>query len=139
MSYGLFKGRFYPLKRSCDREFKYEAIIGLGSNDVKKALIFKKLIRYWMDSRVLCVVQTGAIFKNPPFGYVEQDDFYNSVVKVKTSLGAKELLRYLLQTERYFRRVRVFKNGPRTLDLDLLFFDGLELKSRDLTDRKSVV
>ena len=86
-----------------------------------------------MHSRQLRVTQTSLIVKNPPFGYVHQPDFYNAVAWVQTSLGATEFLKVLLQTEKVFKRVRTRHHGPRTLDLDLIFFGNQTLRTSRLT------
>jgi len=67
------------------------------------------------------------MLKNPPFGYVDQDDFLNSIITVSTSMSPNETLRFLLHTEKRFGRKRSFANAPRTLDLDILFFDDLKI------------
>lgn len=92
------------------------------------------------------VLKSGFILKNPPFGYLEQEDFYNSVIVVGTSMQPKELLAYLHRVEKYFSRKRTFKNAPRTLDLDILFFDNRTIHTPRLTiphpnwrERESVV
>lgn len=58
-----------------------------------------------------------------PYGNVEQGDFLNGVMKVKTLLSAEELLQILQQIEQHAGRTREVHWGPRTLDLDILFYD----------------
>ena len=108
-------------------------MIGIGGNegDVKKR--FVRLYRFLMDDRRLKLTRTSAVFKNPPFGYLNQNDFYNALMLIETSLYAKSLLKMLLHTEKCFGRKRSFKNAPRTLDLDIIFFDNLRQKQRHLT------
>ena len=72
------------------------------------------------------------MLKNPPFGYLEQDDFYNAIVIVKTCLRPKALLRYILSIEKRFGRKRLFKDGPRTLDIDIIFYANEQIESREL-------
>lgn len=128
----LEKIRFFPLLRSTKVAYKHTAVVGLGGNegDVKKR--FVKLYRYFQNDRRFCVIKTSPIFKNPPFGYEKQADFYNAVMVVKTSLASAFLLKILLHVEHIFGRVRVFKNGPRTLDLDIIFFDNQNIKRKNL-------
>ncbi|MCF6201907.1 MAG: 2-amino-4-hydroxy-6-hydroxymethyldihydropteridine diphosphokinase, partial [Hydrogenimonas sp.] len=59
--------------------------------------------------------------------------FTNSLILAQTSLSPHRLMRYLLWVEKRFGRKRSFPNAPRTLDLDIIFFDNLHLKSRRLT------
>ncbi|WP_456479776.1 2-amino-4-hydroxy-6-hydroxymethyldihydropteridine diphosphokinase, partial [Nautilia sp.] len=78
------------------------------------------------------IVQTSIIYKNPPFGYLEQEDFYNSVLVVKTDFSPYELLNFLLYTEKKFGRVRSFKNAPRTLDLDIILYNNVKISTEKL-------
>lgn len=59
---------------------------------------------------------------NEAFGFKEQKDFTNAVMLIQTNLHARALLKVLLYYEVKFKRKRTFKNAPRTLDLDLLYF-----------------
>jgi 2-amino-4-hydroxy-6-hydroxymethyldihydropteridine diphosphokinase len=86
------------------------------------------------------------MLQNPPFGYTDQDDFLNAVLAIETTLQPHALMRHLLRVERRFGRVRSFANAPRTLDLDLLFYDRRRIHSPDLVvphphwrERESVV
>jgi 2-amino-4-hydroxy-6-hydroxymethyldihydropteridine diphosphokinase len=117
------------------KELKHrsEATIGIGGNigDVKRRFehLFVELCR---DKRVE-LVKTSLILKNPPFGYTDQDDFLNSIIILRTSMTPKKLLNYLLHLEKKFGRKRSFENAPRTLDLDMIFFDNRVLNTPNLT------
>ncbi len=124
--------RFFPSHATSYGDFKYRCLIGIGGNegDVKKR--FTKLYRFLMYDRRFKVVQTSPVFKNPPFGYTKQNDFYNAVMVVDTSLYARVLLKVLLHIEKCFGRKRSFKNAPRTLDLDIIFFENLRQRQKHL-------
>lgn len=81
----------------------------------------------------LSPIQSGVILKNPPFGHIEQADFYNTVIEIATSLQPRALLRLLWRIEKHFGRVRSFPNAPRTLDLDMIFFDSRKISTKELT------
>lgn len=66
-------------------------------------------------------------------GYTEQPDFINAVARVATRLTPRALLAALLEIEARHGRHRAFKNAPRTLDLDLLLYDGLVLHESGLS------
>jgi 2-amino-4-hydroxy-6-hydroxymethyldihydropteridine diphosphokinase len=129
----VFRARFFPLKRARTSWYRYEALVGIGGTEGEVMGRFVKLMRHWMTSRQLRVIQTSLIVKNPPFGYAHQPDFYNAVARIQTSLSATDFLKVLLQTEKYFRRVRTRYHGPRTLDLDLIFFGNQAFKTSRLT------
>jgi len=63
---------------------------------------------------------------------LKQNDFYNAVMVLKTDLSPFELLRTLQYYEYRFKRIRSFKDAPRTLDLDIIFFNRLKLNKKDL-------
>ena len=67
-----------------------------------------------------------------PYGYTEQDEFLNSVMKIRTILPPHELLDRLHELEQEANRVRVIHWGPRTLDLDILLYDDLILDDEEL-------
>ena len=82
------------------------------------------------DSRV---VHTSSLYRTAPVGLKNQPDFINAVAMLETGLAPEELLDALLDLETRFGRVRRDRNGPRTLDLDLLLYDDIELDLPRLT------
>ena len=76
------------------------------------------------DSRV---VHTSSLYRTAPVGLKNQPDFINAVVALETGLAPESLLDALLDLEARFGRVRRDRNGPRTLDLDLLLYNDIEL------------
>ncbi len=73
------------------------------------------------------------LYQNPPAGYADQPDYVNAVAELRTQLTPGVLLLELLQLELRFGRRRLFRNAPRTLDLDLLLYDALTLHEPGLT------
>ncbi len=71
------------------------------------------------------VIASSSIYKTEPAYYTEQDQFANSVVWVQTKLSPNVLLQKLFDIENQFGRVRTIENGPRTLDLDILDYEGV--------------
>ena len=57
--------------------------------------------------------------------YLEQDDFINTALKIKTSLEPFILLDNLQALEQKYKRVRLFKDGPRTLDIDIIAYGNV--------------
>jgi 2-amino-4-hydroxy-6-hydroxymethyldihydropteridine diphosphokinase len=112
---------------------KHNATIGIGGNIGNSVLLFEKVVQYLQKGKQVNIIQTAPLLKNPPFGYIEQPDFINSVMEIETNLSPSQLLKYLLWVEKRFGRKRTFKNAPRTLDLDIIFYDKLHLKSMRLT------
>lgn len=69
------------------------------------------------------VVRTSSLYRTAPVGITEQPEFVNAVAELATTLAPEALLEALLEVEQRFGRVRAEKNGPRTLDLDVLLYD----------------
>ena len=67
-----------------------------------------------------------------PYGGVEQDEFLNGVLKLRTLLTPEELLDRLHELEAAANRERIIHWGPRTLDLDILFYDNEIIDTPDL-------
>ena len=123
----------FPCQKISNSSKKHKAILGIGGNLGDVVRRFNHLFEYFNHSVFLNILETSPILKNPPFGYLEQDDFYNSLMLVETNLTPRELLTFVLHTEKKFRRKRSFLNAPRTLDIDIIFYDDIEMKSKVLT------
>ena len=67
-----------------------------------------------------------------PYGVVEQDNFVNGIFEIRTLLAPEELLQELHRIEQMEGRERKLHWGPRTLDLDIIFYDDLVYDSEDL-------
>ncbi|MGF6847205.1 2-amino-4-hydroxy-6-hydroxymethyldihydropteridine diphosphokinase [Chitinophaga sp. W3I9] len=69
------------------------------------------------------VVQTSALYQTAPWGAVDQPDYLNQGVEIRTSLDALTLLHTLLEIERKIGRIRQEKWGSRVIDIDLIFYN----------------
>lgn len=127
----LIRTRRFPQKNALSGH-PFNVTIGIGGNLGDVGRRFAHLLAYLQRDRRVHVAATGPILINPPFGFTEQADFLNSVIVLQTGLQPRELMRYLLRVERRFGRVRTFANAPRTLDLDILFFDDRRISRHDL-------
>lgn len=79
------------------------------------------------------LARCSSLYRSAPAGHADQPDFLNAVARLETGLGAEALLGELQDIERRHGRERSFANAPRTLDLDLLLYDGRVLDSPRLT------
>lgn len=82
----------------------------------------------------ISVEAASALYETAPVGGPQgQGPYLNAVLEVTTTLSATELLERCLRIELDFGRQRLTQDGPRTLDIDLLFFDDLVCQAEDLT------
>ena len=79
------------------------------------------------------VARCSSLYRTAPVGILSQPDFVNAVALLETTLAPEALLDALLDIEARFGRIRRERNGPRTLDLDLLLYDDIELDLPRLT------
>ncbi len=111
----------------------HDVAIALGSNmgDSKKFLddAVEKVGKL-PDTKV---IKVATYITTKPYGGVEQDDFLNSAMTIRTMLTPTELLDRLHDIEREAGRERIIRWGPRTLDLDILLYDDLVMDTEDLT------
>ncbi|MBB2970299.1 2-amino-4-hydroxy-6-hydroxymethyldihydropteridine diphosphokinase [Mesorhizobium sp. RMAD-H1] len=75
------------------------------------------------DTRVLDV---SSVYRTPPWGKTDQDWFRNACAEVETGLAPVALLEACLDIERQMKRQRAERWGPRTIDIDVLMFEGVE-------------
>lgn len=106
--------------------------VALGSNIGERASYLHEAIQA-MEADGLQVTKQSDVYETAPVGYTEQPSFYNMVVEVATTRSAEEVLSLLQQIEQRLGRKRLFKNGPRTIDLDILVFNGEDIQSKHLS------
>jgi 2-amino-4-hydroxy-6-hydroxymethyldihydropteridine diphosphokinase len=100
------------------------AYVGLGANlDDPRQQIREALKRLNAADEVE-VVRVSTFYRNPPVGPANQPWYVNAAARLRTRLGAEELLRLLQQVEAAMGRVRGQRWGPRCIDLDLLLYNG---------------
>lgn len=79
------------------------------------------------------ILETSGFYETEPFGFKNQNWFVNAIVKIETTLTPLQLLKVCQSVETKLGRVREQKWGPRTIDLDILFYDDLIINSDILT------
>ncbi|MFN8412947.1 MAG: 2-amino-4-hydroxy-6-hydroxymethyldihydropteridine diphosphokinase [Anaerolineales bacterium] len=72
----------------------------------------------------MSVKNKSHVYETPPWGFSDQPAFLNQVVMVETYLSPEKLLGHLKRLETALGRVPSFQNGPRSIDIDILFFDN---------------
>lgn len=112
--------------------FWHTAYIGLGSNLGDKKGYLDQAVKSLNERSGCYVEKVSSYLVTEPYGGVEQDDFLNACLILKTLLSPQELLESLHEIEQDAHRERIVHWGPRTLDLDILMYDDEILETDDL-------
>ena len=102
----------------------HTAYIAFGSNMGDKKKYLDNAIQGLRDMKEIVVEKVSEYLVTEPYGDVEQDEFLNGALRVRTLLSPEELLDRLHVLEQAADRKRIIHWGPRTLDLDILFYDN---------------
>ena len=110
------------------------AYVGLGSNLGDREALIRAALAALAAEPGVGVAAVSALRETEPVGYLDQPRFLNGVAVLETALPPRELLELLLAVEAARGRVRaaVPAQGPRTVDLDLLLYDDLEVCEENL-------
>ena len=112
-----------------DRQF----LLGLGSNIGNRADFIDRAIRKIGQIPGVELLAISQAFDSDPVGYVDQPNFLNLCIAIIYKDNAEVLLRETAKIESGLGRERTLKDGPRTIDIDLLFCDQEVFKSSSLT------
>ena len=107
------------------------AIIAIGSNMGEREQDIERAIEE-IGARAGQVSAVSDIIETKAYGYTEQDDFLNLVICIETELLPRQLLRALNEIEADLDRVRLIHWGPRTIDLDIIFYGDQIIDEEDL-------
>jgi 2-amino-4-hydroxy-6-hydroxymethyldihydropteridine diphosphokinase len=109
------------------------ALLGLGGNVGDPVAAMSAALNVLERHPQCRVVAVSRLYRTPPWGKTDQDWFFNSAARVETTLDAVPLLDLALGIEQANLRVRKERWGPRTLDIDILDYDGLSIHTDKLT------
>lgn len=101
-----------------------EAYIALGANLGDREDTLMGAIALLQLHPDITVLRCSNLYETDPVGYIDQPNFVNMAVALRTTLSPAELLQFMLETEHKLGRERTIRWGPRTVDLDLLWVDG---------------
>lgn len=106
--------------------------IGIGSNLGDRMEYIDKAMGELGATNGVKIKRVSSIYETDPVGGIMQGKFLNGVIEVETTLDPSGLLKELGNIEIKLGRVRGSKNGPRTIDLDILYFGQEHIDSADL-------
>ena len=107
--------------------------IGIGSNLGNRKRNIESAIRLLEKSGLDVLKRSTMIETDPVGGPRQQGKFLNGVLKIETKLTPDALLIRLKQIEHELGRIKTIRNGPRTIDLDILLYNHLDLQKPHLT------
>ena len=126
---------------------KYKNIfLGLGSNLGDREVHLQRAIALLEEDECVQIKKKSTVIETEPIGHTEQGAFLNQVIQIETSYEPYSLLQKCLKIEQSSGRIREEKWGPRTLDIDILFFgetvlqsDGLKIPHPEASNRDFVL
>lgn len=101
------------------------AYLGLGTNMGDRLDYLMKACKMLEESEYITSIKKSNLYETKAWGYTDQADFLNMCVEIETSLPPYELLNLCQDIENKLDRVRVIRWGPRTIDVDVLFYDDV--------------
>lgn len=136
----ILQNQFFPAKKSLHfaesskKSLPNTALIALGANLKNPIHTFKSLFTKLARNAKIHILATSPIYKNPPFGFRAQPSFYNATMMLATKMCLLEFYAFMFYLERIFGRARrrAFKNAPRALDIDIIFFNDIFMRSAKL-------
>ena len=110
-----------------------DCYLGLGSNMGDRERYLRKAVGLLAEHEAIKIRKVSSIYATAPVGYTAQPDFLNVVLHAATSLSPESLLAVCLSVEQQLERIREIRWGPRTIDIDILLFDDIEVHTSRLT------
>jgi para-aminobenzoate synthetase len=118
------------LKKSVYTTPMHIVFLALGSNVGDKNINIQQAIELLKEH--INQISVAKLYETKPMYYEKQDNFLNTVLQGQTNLTPQELLLFVKKLEKQIGRVKRFQNGPREVDIDILFYDDLVFNNKDL-------
>lgn len=110
-----------------------EVGLALGSNLGEKAFNIVEAVRRLRDADAVQELTLSSLYRTAPWGYVDQDWFVNACVVGRTALSPSALLDACKRIEREMGREATVRWGPRLIDIDVLYIEGVAMHTPQLT------
>ncbi|MBE6098695.1 MAG: 2-amino-4-hydroxy-6-hydroxymethyldihydropteridine diphosphokinase [Anaerovibrio sp.] len=111
---------------------EYECYLSVGSNLGDRAEYIRQAIEYVGASDKIQLKSVSSLYETPPWGNINQPSFLNGAFSLVSTISPQELLGLCQSVEQSLGRVRHEHWGPRTIDIDLLYIDGMRLNTPEL-------
>ncbi|MET3700086.1 2-amino-4-hydroxy-6-hydroxymethyldihydropteridinediphosphokinase [Bacillus oleivorans] len=109
-----------------------KAYLSLGTNMGDRFGYLKEAISLLKRRESIQITNMSSIYETDPVGFEDQAPFLNMVVEIETAEPPIQLLEIILQIEEKLGRIRLFKWGPRTIDLDILLYNQDNIETEQL-------
>ncbi len=110
--------------------YMHDVFLSLGSNMGDRLRYIKDAIKALRDTSQIIAI--SPVYETSPYGYVKQSYFLNCAVHIKTNSSPSTLLKDIHEIEKFLGRKREIRWGPRTIDIDIIFYDTLILNTPEL-------
>lgn len=111
---------------------KNKVYLSLGSNIGNRQKYIENAIELIGKTEGIKILKKSGLYETSPVGYVEQNLFLNTVIKIETDFSAREILKIINKIENELDRKREIRWGPRTIDIDILIFSDKKIDEMDL-------
>jgi len=111
----------------------HKVYLSLGSNIGDSVNYLDKAVDILDKHELIHNIKVSSYYQTDPVGYLDQDVFVNIAVCLETDLSPYELLEVCQEIEEALERVRVVRWGPRTIDVDIILFDDVQMTDEKLT------
>lgn len=110
-----------------------DVYLSLGSNIGNRELFLHDAIEALGNDANILIDKTADFYETSPVGNVEQRPFVNTAVKIATTYTPQQLIRFIHEIEQGLHRTRTIHWGPRTIDIDIIFFGDQQINTKELT------
>jgi 2-amino-4-hydroxy-6-hydroxymethyldihydropteridine diphosphokinase len=111
----------------------HQVFLGIGGNTGNKHDNFDKVYTF-IKNELGAIIKRSLVYETPPWGFRSEENFWNQVILVETHFSPEKLLENIAEIENWFGRERKSgKYSSREMDIDILYFDELILKTETLT------
>ncbi len=106
-------------------------ILSIGSNVGDKLENLQKCLKE--ISKISKITRVSSLYESKPILYEEQENFFNLVIEIEYKKNPYDLLKNIKKIEKLMGREENFRFGPRLIDIDIVFFNNIELQGKELT------
>ena len=109
-----------------------KAYLGLGGNIGNVRENIEEALKLLQENNKAKLLQRSSYYETAPVGYKQQAWFLNIAVEIETELSPYGLLKLCNSVEQQLKRERLIRWGPRTIDIDILLYEGFESREAKL-------